>query len=393
MNTYSLATNIERLEASATEELENTVKNMQQAGIDDIISLGVGEPCYETPGFIVQAAQRALENGMTKYQPTGGSYELREAIAAKLSTENNIAVSPTEILVTPGAKFAIYLALQAILEPEDAVMILDPSWVSHPSIPAIMGSKVIRIQTSATEDYQPDIRRIADAIDTSCKVIILNSPNNPTGAAYEPDLIRQIVELALRSNIIVLSDEVYEYLLYDGAHFSPGSEYGNVITVNGFSKSYAMTGWRLGYVTAPSKILEGMIKIYQHSASCVTAFAQAGAIAALKDPKGRIAVGEMVDGYRRRRGLMLNLINESEFLACETAQGAFYCFASYDSDLPSVEFAHRLLKTAHVATVPGAAFGACGESHLRLSYSAAEEDMIQAFERMEDYAKTQVKHG
>ena len=187
-------------------------------------------------------------------------------------------------MVTPGAKFAIYLALQAILEPSDKVILLDPCWVSHSSIPLLMGAELIRIPTIEQEGYQPDIEVISRSFASKIKCMIINSPCNPTGAVYPRETIQKIVAMAEKAGTIVLSDEIYEDLIYSGEHYSPASEFGNVITINGFSKSFAMTGWRLGYAAGPKYLMEEMNKIYQHSASCVTAFAQAGALEALTNP-------------------------------------------------------------------------------------------------------------
>jgi aspartate aminotransferase len=324
---------------------------------------------------------------MTTYQPTAGIYELREAICQKLKKENDMHVDPEQVIVTPGAKFAIYLALQAVLETRDRVIILDPAWVSHPAIPAIMGAGVIRLATSELNGFQPDPKTLRNALDDSVKVIILNTPNNPTAAVYDKDLVRKIAEMAYDHGALLLSDEIYECLVFEGEHYSPGSEYPNVMTVNGFSKSHAMTGWRMGYATGPQEVLEGMIKIYQHSASCVTAFCQAGALEALQGAESRKAVRGMIDGYSKRRELMMGLLRDSTFFHCEHAQGAFYCFPSYSLEKPSALLARDLLEVAHVATVPGSAFGESGEGHLRLSYSASEEDIVKAFERIEAYVR------
>jgi aspartate aminotransferase len=220
----------------------------------------------------------------------------------------------------------------------------------------------------------------------SVKVVVLNSPCNPSGAVFERGVIRMIAEMAADRKALVLSDEVYECQAYDCETYSPASEYDHVITVNAFSKSHAMTGWRLGYVTGPREVLEGMIKIYQHSTSCVTAFAQAGGVEALCSEVSRQASRHMTAGYRQRRDLMVGLIAEADYLEMPAVpQGAFYCFPSYRLDGGSVDVARALLEEAHVATVPGAAFGACGEGHLRLSYATTPEAIREGFERMGDF--------
>lgn len=382
-----LATRIVCLERSATEAIENKVKLMRRDGVRDIVSLGVGEPCFNTPPNIVRAAQKALQDGQTKYQPTAGDFALREEICRKLKEKNGIQVGVEDVIVTPGAKFAIFLAFQVLIEPGDKVIVLCPAWGSHSAIPKMFGAEIIHVCTSEADGYQPDLKAIKRAMDSSVKCIILNSPCNPTGAVYDKTIIRSIVECARDSGAFVLSDEVYEALVYEGEHFSPGSEYDNVITVSGFSKTYAMTGWRLGYVTAPREIIQEMIKIYQHSVSCVTAFAQAGAIEALRSQESQQAVDQMVEHYRRKRRLMIELLERSEFFHCHPGQGAFYLFPSYVVRRNSLDLAQELLEKAHVATIPGAGFGECGEYHLRLSYSTTDEAIVEAFSRMEEYFK------
>jgi aspartate aminotransferase len=385
-----LSEKIAKLEPSATEEVDNTVKRMKQAGVTDIVSLGVGEPCFDTPENIKKAAWDALRAGDTKYQATAGSYALREEISKKFLRENGVKAGVDDIVVTSGAKFAIYLAFQAILQEGDQVMLLDPAWVSYEAMAKIAGAGVVRVPADEDAGFQPDLKAIKKAMKKSVKIIVVNSPCNPTGAVYDKSLIRKIAEMAGDNGSMVLSDESYEYLIYEGEHYSAGSEYDHVLTVNAFSKSHAMTGWRLGYVTGPREILEGMIKIYQHSTSCVTAFAQAGGIEALRSETSRRAAQEMVKGYRERRAIMIKQLDESEsFEMKRVPQGAFYCFPAYHLKRPSLELSKGLLEEVHVATVPGAAFGECGEGHLRLSYATSIEDIEEAFKRMEIYFRRQ----
>ena len=390
MSRSPLSEKIERLAPSATEEVDNAVKRMRQNGVNDIVSLGVGEPCFDTPDNIKKAAVDALWAGETKYQPTAGSYALREEISKKFKRENHIDVNVEDVIVTAGGKFAIYLAFQAILEKADRVMILEPAWVTYEPAARMTGADVVKVATRAEDGFQPDPDLIRRHMDPTVKIIVINSPCNPTGSVYEPAVIREIAEIAGANDTLILSDEVYEYQLYDGAHYSPGSEFDNVITVNAFSKSHAMTGWRIGYVTGPKAILDGMIKIYQHSTSCVTAFAQAGAVEALRGRPSREAAAKMLEGYRERRGLMMKRIAASEYFdLLTTPRGAFYCFPRYHRDVPSLQLSADLLEAVHVATVPGAAFGACGEGFLRLSYASSLAHIEEAFARMEDYFNRQ----
>jgi aspartate aminotransferase len=385
-----LSEKIANLEPSATEEVDNTVKRMQQAGITDIISLGVGEPCFDTPDNIKRAASDALWAGETKYQPTAGSYELREEICKKLKQENGIQVGVDDVIVTLGGKFAIYLAFQAVLQEGDQAMILDPAWVTYAPAAMMTGADVVRVATDPAKGFQPDMKTIRRAMNPTIKIIVVNSPCNPTGAVFHRSVIREITGIAREHNALILSDEVYEYQVYEVEHYSPASEFDHVITVNSFSKSHAMTGWRLGYVTGPKEILEGMIKIYQHSTSCVTAFAQHGAIEALRAGASRQAAKQMLEGYRERRAVMMRLIEQSDFfdLRCPP-QGAFYCFPSYRLNIPSLKLSKALLEEVHVATVPGVAFGTCGEGYLRLSYATSPDHMVEAFKRMDTFFRRQ----
>ena len=376
---------VKNLEESATEIVDNEVKKMRRNGVTDIVSLGVGEPYFDTPEVIKEAAKKALDSGVTKYQPTFGDYELRGAIQQKFLLKNQIKSDVDEIMVTPGAKFAIYLALQAILQPKDKVILLDPCWVSHSSIPLLMGAELIRIPTIEEEGYQPDMDAISRSLSSNIKCMIINSPCNPTGAVYPRDTFHQIMEMAEKAGVIVLSDEIYEDLNYGGEHYSPASEFGNVITINGFSKSFAMTGWRLGYATGPKYLMEEMNKIYQHSASCVTAFAQAGALEALTNPQAAQAAHEIVAQFGRNRQIITEYLKNSPYFSCTPPMGAFYCFAKYFLQLKSIDLARDLLAKSHLATVPGIAFGECGEFHLRLSYASSEPDLIEGLNRLDSY--------
>ncbi|MFP4588611.1 MAG: pyridoxal phosphate-dependent aminotransferase [Candidatus Acetothermia bacterium] len=381
-----LTEKIQRLDPSATEEVDNEVHRLQGEGVEDVLSLGVGEPCFDTPENIKAAAWQGLKGGKTKYEPTAGDYELRKAISNKLQVENDISAPPEEIIVTLGAKFAIFLTFQAVLEPGDKVMLLDPSWVTYEPAAKLAGAETVHVPTDRSNGFQPDPDTVKRKLEPEVKLMVLNTPCNPTGAVFNPSTIQELAGIAEENGFLLLSDEPYEYLVFQGNHYSPGGDFDNVVTVNAFSKSYAMTGWRLGYLTAPPEILQGVKKIYQHSASCVNSFSQLGGIEALENEQSRRRVEEMVAGYKERRDLMLDLIEDSEYLHNEfTPQGAFYCFPAYESDQPSMELAKEILTETHVATVPGSAFGETGEGHLRLSYATSKQTIEEAFDRMEDF--------
>jgi aspartate aminotransferase len=383
---YRLAQRVNNLQLSATDEIDNVVKRMRRAGIDDIISFGGGEPCFDTPLSVQDGAIAGLRAGKTKYEPTAGDFELREEISKKLKAHNHIHAGVDDILVTPGGKFAVFMACQAVLQPGDKVMVLEPAWVSYVSNAELAGAEVIHIPSYEEDGFQPDVDLIRKNMDRSVRFIVMNSPNNPTGAVYSPATIREIAKIAGQYGALVFSDEIYEDILYQGERYSPGSEFDNVITINGFSKTYAMTGWRLGYVTAPREVIDGMIKIYQQSATCVTSFAQSGAIEALRNPAAAADSQKMVQGYHERCNVISDLIAESGFFKGFAPHGAFYAFPSYTFNRSSLEVANLLLEKAHVATVPGSAFGPCGERHIRFSYSTSVENIIEGFRRIAQIA-------
>ncbi len=380
--TFKIAQKLATLERSATDEIDNIVRRMAMKGITDIISFGGGEPCYDTPVNIQEAAIQALRSGKTKYEPTCGDYQLREEICAKLQRKNRIITTPENIVVTPGGKFAAYLTFQTLLEPGDKVMLLEPAWVSYESMARLAGADIVHIPSKEENGFLPDLDDIARSMDPSVRIVVINSPCNPTGAVYPPDLIKDIARIAERHGAVVVSDEIYEDIIYKGVHYSPGADFQNVITLNGFSKSFAMTGWRLGYLNAPLEIVEGMIKIYQHSATCVNSFAQGGAIEALRSEESASATRMMAEGYRERCELISALMQDTGFFTGFVPQGAFYSFPSYTLKKSSLEMATLLLEEAHVATVPGSAFGACGEGHLRFAYSTSKENIVEAFRRI-----------
>jgi len=394
MQRQYLADTIVELESSATEAVDDKIKEMRHRGVNDIISLGVGEPSFDTPDHIKNGAVKALMDGQTKYQPAPGILPLREAICRKLKKDNNIITDPGNVVVTAGGKFSIYLAFTAMLQKGDRVVLLDPAWVSYEAAALINGAEIIRVPSDAVDGFQPDLERVESVMDDKVKIIVANSPCNPTGAVFSKDTIRQLARIADKYGAVLMSDEVYEYQVYGKQHYSPASEFENIITINAFSKSYAMTGWRLGYSVAPADIVEGMLKIYSHSTSSVTSFTQWGAIAALESELSAPEMQKMLEAYIQNRSLMIELINKSAFLQLPSKpEGAFYCFPSYPFDIGSVEMSTRLLEQYHVATVPGLAFGRCGEGFLRLSYATSPKEIEEAMGRMETFFQDLDREG
>jgi len=351
-----LSERVNRMEKSATLRISDLANKLKRSG-KDVISFSVGEPDFATPQHIMDAAKKALDEGKTHYTPSAGIPELREAIANKFK-ENGISASADEVIVTPGAKQAIFEGILSILNEGDEAILFDPAWVSYESCVRLAGAKPVWVRTDEKKGFVPD--NFMDSITRRTKLIILNTPGNPTGAVFDENTLKMIADIAKAHDIFVLSDEVYEKIIYEGAHISIASFDGmreRTITVNGFSKSYAMTGWRLGYATAPPEILDAMLKIQQHSTSCATSFAQYGAVAALTGAQDCIA--EMVSEFRARRDILIDGL-KSIGLECTRPKGAFYVFVNVGQYGSGMDVAERLLNEAHVAVTPGRAFGPSG---------------------------------
>jgi len=374
------ARRLDRVEPSATLKLADAAKELRRQG-KDVVSLSVGEPDFPTPGFVMEAAEEALEDNRTGYTDTGGVPELREAVAEKLQSDNSIEASPDEVLVTPGAKFGIFLAFQSLVDPGDPVVLIDPSWVSFEAVADFSEAEVRRCPVDG--DLLPKEEKFKELIE-GASLAVINSPCNPTGAVYPESSVRAMVEAAEDGGATILSDEIYEKIVYGGEHFSPSSEYDNVVTINGFSKAYSMTGWRLGYVHGSEEVVSGMKRLQSHSATCANSFAQWGGFAAL-DQRERAAasVNRMVRDFERRREFLVDALNGIDGVECVEPSGAFYAFPSFDLDMDSFKVSDELLKSG-VAVTPGAAFGPGGEGHLRLSYAVSEDQLNTAVERIEE---------
>jgi aspartate aminotransferase len=345
----------------------------------DIISFSLGEPDFETPENIKIAAKNALDRGETHYTQASGILELRETIADKLRTDNKLDVTSNDVLVTTGAKQAIFEAICTLIDKGDKVLLFDPMWVSYEAIVKFAGGTPVRIPVDEQDGFIP--KAFQNFITRDAKLLILNSPCNPTGAVYGERVIKGIAEIAEDYEIFVLSDEVYEKIVYDKAkHFSIGSLIPDLtITVNGFSKAYAMTGWRLGYATAPASILQGMLKIQQHSVSNATSFAQRAGIEALSGDQS--AVQTMVAEFLVRRDLIVDLLSLIG-IKCALPEGAFYAFPKVAQFGNSLQVTEQLLRDALVAVTPGSAFGPNGEGYVRMSYATSREAIVEGVQRI-----------
>ncbi|HII02333.1 TPA: pyridoxal phosphate-dependent aminotransferase [Methanosarcinaceae archaeon] len=371
---------LKRVEESATIRISNIANRMTKDGVD-VINFSLGEPDFDTPKNICDAAAKAMYEGMTHYAPSAGIPELRTAIAEKLRTENKLDVTEADVLVTPGAKQAIFEIMMGVLADGDEALLFDPAWVTYDACIRFAGADTVWVPTTPEKGFIPE--DFSEYITDKTKLIVANTPGNPTGGVFGKKTLKCIADLAIDHDLLVVSDEIYEKILYDREHISIGSLEGmqdRTITVNGFSKAYAMTGWRLGYLSAPPEILKLLQKIQSHSVSSATTFVQYGGLEALQGPQDKVT--EMVDRFRMRRDILIGGLNNLGF-NCKTPEGAFYAFADVSEFGSGTEVAEKLLKEAHVAVTPGIAFGPSGENFLRISYATSVDRISEALERME----------
>lgn len=362
---------------SATIEISDRAKKMKEEGID-IISLSIGEPDFDTPEHITQACIEALLGGKTHYAPSAGINELRHAISEKVSTENGIPATSDDILVSCGAKNSIYEAMEAVLNPGDEVLLLDPAWVSYEPSVQIAGGRVIH-HTLNKKTFQVD-DSVLEKVSSETRMIVFNTPSNPTGSVMDRESLRLIQDISLDNDIIAMSDEIYEKLIYGKEHISIASMDGmaeRTITINGFSKAYAMTGWRIGYTVAPPEILRQMIKVQQHTISHPTTFAMWGAVAAIEGDQ--TCVESMRQEFEKRRDYVTSALSDMGYETAP-AEGAFYAFVHVGGD--DLEVAKTWLNDGHVAAIPGSAFYAPG--WLRLSYAAGIDTLKEAMRRISE---------
>ncbi len=367
---------------SATLVFSAEARKLANQGID-IVTLVAGEPDFDTPAHITEAAIEALRAGKTRYTPIPGIPELREAIARKCVGVNGIQATLDDVLVTP-TKMGVFYALQALVEEGDEVIIPDPSWVSYGPCTTFAGGVGVPAALLCNRGFCLDIETLKSAITPRTKVIVVNSPCNPTGGVFTKEENQAIADLAIDNDLWVLSDDIYEKLVYDTTHNSIASLPGmfeRTITLNGFSKAYAMTGWRLGWVIAPPEVMGIMRRLQSHSLTCSTSFVQWAGIAALEGCQD--CVEDMRVQFQQRRDFFVKGLNEIAGVTCRMPKGAFYAFPAFDVDMNSNDLALHLLKNAHVAGTPGSAFGANGEGHVRFSYAASMEELGKALERIE----------
>ena len=378
-----------QLTPSLTLSIDSKAKAMKAEGLD-VCGFGAGEPDSDTPEHIKRAAIEALEAGFTKYTPNAGIPELRQAIADKLAADNGLNYRAGQIVVSNGAKHACYNAILATCQPGDEVIIPAPYWVSYPDMVRLVGAEPVIVPTSERNAWKMRPEDFENAMTPRTKMLIMNSPGNPTGSVYTREELEAIVNVAAEEDIYVLSDEIYEKLVYDDAkHVSIGSlskeAYDLTITVNGFSKSYAMTGWRLGYLAAPDAVARAVDSIQSHTSSNPSSFSQYGALAALKGDQQPLA--DMREEFDMRRNYMFDRISKISNVTAVKPQGAFYILVNISQlGLTSQNFADRLLSKANVAVVPGAAFG--DDRTVRFSYATSLDVIKKGLDRFQDFCRT-----
>ena len=391
----NLNAQFEVLRQSPTVAMYDRVSALKASG-RRIIGLQVGDPDFATPRPVMNVALKAMHDGLTHYAPSRGFPDLRRAAASKLSRDNGVSCdSQNEILITHGGIHAYYLAMQSILNPGDDVLIPDPSWATHANMTTMLHGNVIRVPAPAENGFIPFFESWQKALTPKARVIVLNYPSNPTGAYPTREYLQKLQDFAAEYNLWIVSDEVYENLYYgekpaSAAAFAGANE--RTILVSSLSKTYAMTGWRVGYLTAPAPIIENALKASQNSITCVAPFVQKAAAFALTDPIIQQSAAEMRAAYARRRDLVLRIAHEleSEKVLVTPPQGAFYFFLDFRPlKMTSLEICERILEEAGVGLVPGSAFGEQGEGFVRMTIAASDEDVEEGFRKIVEWAENQ----
>lgn len=379
---------------SPTLAIDAKFKQMKANG-EDVVGFGCGEPDFDTPQYIKDAAIAAINNGMTKYTPAAGTLELRCAVAKKFKDENGLDYAPGDIVISNGAKHSLMNAFMAILNPGDEVIVPAPFWVSYPELIKLADGVPVIINTTEEHSFKADAEDFKRALSPKTKAIVLNSPSNPTGMVYTEQELKAIADFAVENNLYVVSDEIYEHLIYEGKHISIASFNDKIkaltIVINGVSKTYAMTGWRIGYAAASPEIAKIMANIQSHASSNPNSIAQAATVAALGG--GAEEIERMKRHFNKRRDYMVEAINEIDGVSCRMPQGAFYIMMNISSLIGktyygkiinnSDDFAELFLEKARVAVVPGSGFGA--ENFVRWSYATSMDNIVEGIQRLKNF--------
>jgi len=391
----SISKRIGSISPSVTLAISAKAKQMKADGID-VVGFGAGEPDFDTPEHIKNAAKKALDEGFTKYTPASGMPELKKAICKKFKTDNNLDYSPDEVLVSCGAKHSIFNAILALCNEADEVILLSPYWVSYPEMIKVAGAKSVILDTTQESSFKITPQQLQEAITPKTKILILNSPSNPTGMVYSKEELVAISKVLVEKGIFCISDEIYEKIIYDGQEHisiaSLGPEIKRLtIVINGVSKSYSMTGWRIGYAAGPKEIIKAMSNLQSHSTSNPTSISQKASLAALEGPQEPLY--DMVAEFTKRRDYIIKRLNSIEGISCLKPQGAFYVFADVSKIIgktfkeqmikDSASLADILLEEVNVAVVPGGDFGA--GKYIRLSYATSMENITKGLDRIKEF--------
>ncbi len=394
----SISSRCSRITPSATLSIDARAKALKAEG-QRIIGFAAGEPDFPTPEYICDAAREAIAKGMTRYTATGGTLELRQAICAKLARENDLTYTPDQVLVTNGAKQALLQAFLALLNPGDEVLLPSPCWVSYPEMIRMADGVPVFVPSTEENSFMPTAQGIAQRITPRTKALLINSPSNPTGCVYPEELVRELAEIAIEKELFVVSDEIYEQLIYDGHKHTSIASLGEktkaqTLVINGVSKTYAMTGWRIGYAVGPKDIIEAMTAYQSHATSNPNSIAQYASMEALKN--GQAIIQSMRAEFDARRKMMVEWIDRMDGLSCVTPQGAFYVMLNCKALLnrrykgtpieDTMNLAAMLLEEAKVAVVPGDPFEAPG--YCRLSYAICRDDIAQGLSAIEAFVKS-----
>lgn len=383
-----LANRMKIIKPSGTMAMAEKAQEMERRG-RKLYHLDVGEPDFATPGHIKKAAIDALMNDFTHYTSSLGIIELRKAIADFLESRRGVQVNPEkEVIVTPGAKHAVFCACMATLNPGDEVLVLAPTWPTHFTCARAAGAKTVEIPCGETYSLNEEL--LKEKVSGKTRMIIVNSPNNPTGGVLSVDELKVIADLAAEHDLFILSDEIYDEIVYDGTEIKSMASFEdvreNVILVNGFSKSYAMTGWRLGYAVANETIIDAMRRVQQATTTCPASFVQKAGVAALRGPQDDVR--KMVEEYDRRRKYIVKALNEMPGVYCAMPKGAFYVFPKISNlKMSSFEVSMKLLNEEGVCSIPGSVFGECGEGYIRLSYAANFEIIVEAMKKIKSFVE------
>ncbi len=381
-----LSTRITSMAGSATVQVMNKARALKQQGVD-IMDLGGGDPDFDTPEHIQKAAVQAMESGFTHYVASSGIPQLRKAIAQKLARDNGVEVDPDKgIIVTSGGKLALYATLMALINEGDEIILPEPAWVTYRPIIQLAGGTTVPLNLTAENGFSLTAEMLKATVTPRTKAIVVNSPSNPTGKVLTREELEAIAAVARDNDLYVVSDEIYEKIIFDGRqHFSIASLPGmaeRTLTLNGHSKAYAMTGWRLGYLAGPAALVKEIGKIQEQTATCAPSFVQTGGLAALEGTQEPIA--RMAAEYERRRDFFVDMLNDIPGVSCFKPEGAFYAFPKFDLGLDSIKVADILLEKARVAGTPGSAFGAAGEGHVRFSFATSPQVLETAAKRIKE---------